>query len=92
MMYVMKSNIGCEPLEQWRKQKQTGTFQSAPNRAPAMAGVGVAVFKYVLHIKNVDKATSCYTNYDAIKTKEYSKSKPPSKTNNSGHANKVAQA
>lgn len=70
MMDVMKSNIGCEPLEQWRKQKQAGTFQSAPHRAPAMAGIGVAVFKYVLHIKNVNKATSCYTNDNAVKTKE----------------------
>ena len=70
MMDVMKSNIGREPLEQWRKQKQTGTFQSASNRAPAMAGVGVAIFKYMLHIKNVNKATSCYTNDNTVKTKE----------------------
>ena len=26
MMDVMKSNIGCEPLEQWRKHKQAGAF------------------------------------------------------------------
>ena len=70
MMDVMKSNIGCEPLEQWRKQKQTGTFQSAPHRAPAMTGVGVAVFKYVLHIKNLNNGTSCNTNDNAVKTNE----------------------
>ena len=57
-----------------------------------MAWVGVTIFKYMLHIKNIDKAASRHANDNAVKTKEQSKPKTPPKTDYCGQAKKIAEA